>query len=121
MKFNKYISVGVLAALLGSGLSSCSDDFLKEELTTDYSTQYFETAEGIQSLTLSLYGHLRWWGGYENQGDNQPMGGTDEFGIGTDAANEMWLTYDPRLAPTTVTVNGNTATTAAVWDELYYG
>ena len=39
MKFNKYISAGVLAALLGSGLSSCSDDFLKEELTTDYSTQ----------------------------------------------------------------------------------
>lgn len=121
MKFNKYISAGVLAALLGSGLSSCSDDFLKEELTTDYSTQYFETAEGIQSLTLSLYGHLRWWGGYENQGYYQTMGGTDEFGIGTDAANEMWLTYDPRLAPTTVTVNGNTATTAAVWDELYYG
>ncbi|MDE7145547.1 MAG: RagB/SusD family nutrient uptake outer membrane protein, partial [Duncaniella sp.] len=100
---------------------SCSGDFLDEELTTSYSTAYFETEQGLIDLTTSLYGHIRWWGGYEGQGDVQSMLGTDEFGIGTDASNEMWLTYDARLAPSFTTVNGNTGTNAYIWDELYYG
>lgn len=121
MKFNKYIAAGVLAAMTGAGFSSCSSDFLDENMTTDYTTQYFETPEGIQALTLSLYGHIRWIGGYESQGYYQMMGGTDEWAIGTDMANEMWLTYDVRMAPTWVTVNGNTGTNSSIWDEVYYG
>ncbi|MDE7407373.1 MAG: RagB/SusD family nutrient uptake outer membrane protein [Muribaculaceae bacterium] len=121
MKFNKYISVGVVAAMLGAGFTSCSEDFLGEKLTTEYSTQYFETPEGIQSLTLSLYGHIRWIGGYETQGYSAFMGGTDEFGGGTDQPNEMWTTYDVRMAPLWTTMNGNTGTNANIWDELYYG
>ncbi len=120
MKFSRYISAGLLAATV-AGFSSCSSDFLDENYTTGFSTQYFETPEGLKALTLSLYGHVRWWGGYESQGYNQLMMGTDEFGIGTDGSNEMWLTYDVRMAPTWVGVNGNTGTNAAIWDELYFG
>lgn len=120
MKFNKYIAAGLLAATV-TGFTSCSSDFLDENYTTGYSTEYFKTPEGLQSLTLSLYGHIRWIGGYESQGYYQLMGGTDEFAIGTDMANEMWLTYDIRMAPMWVTVNGNTGTAQSVWDEVYYG
>lgn len=120
MNFNKYIAAALVAAA-AAGVSSCSNDFLDEHYTTGYSTEYFKTPEGLQSLTLSLYGHIRWIGGYESQGYYQLMGGTDEFAIGTDMANEMWLTYDVRMAPLWVTVNGNTGTAQAVWDEVYYG
>lgn len=120
MKFSKYIAAGLLAATT-VGFTSCSSDFLDENMTTGFTTEYFKTPEGLQSLTLSLYGHIRWIGGYESQGYYQLMGGTDEFAIGTDMANEMWLTYDVRMAPMWVTVNGNTGTNAAVWDEVYYG
>ncbi|MDO4336302.1 MAG: RagB/SusD family nutrient uptake outer membrane protein [Bacteroidales bacterium] len=120
MKLNKAIAAGLLVAS-AAGFTSCSSDFLDEEYTTGFSTDYFKTPEGIQSLTLSLYGHIRWFGGYETQGYYQTMGGTDEFAIGTDFANEMWLTYDNRMAPTFVTVNGNTGTNATIWDELFYG
>ena len=120
MKLNKYIATGLVFAT-AAGLTSCSDSFLEERYTTGYSTEYFDTPEGIQALTLSLYGHIRWWGGYESQGYNQLMAGTDEFTIGTDMSNEMWLTYDVRMAPTWVTTNGNTGTNAAIWDEMYYG
>lgn len=120
MKLNKYIAAGLLVAS-AAGITSCSSSFLDENYTTGYSTEYFKTPEGLQSLTLSLYGHIRWIGGYESQGYYQLMGGTDEFAIGSDMANEMWLTYDVRMAPQWVTVNGNTGTSQSVWDEVYYG
>lgn len=120
MNLNKYIAAGLLATV-AAGFTSCSDDFLEEKYTTGYSVEFFETSEGIQSLTLSLYNSVRWIGGYETQGYNAFMGGTDEFGIGTDMANEMWQTYDPRMAPLWTTVNGNTGTNAQIWDNVYYG
>ena len=120
MKLNKYIASGLILAT-AAGFTSCSDSFLDEHYTTGYSTDYFETPEGIQALTLSLYGHIRWWGGYESQGYYQLMGGTDEFTIGTDGSNEAWVTYDQRMAPIFTTQNGNTGTNAAIWDEMYYG
>lgn len=120
MKLNKYIATGVIVAT-AAGFTACQSDFLDEKMTTDYSTQYFDSPEGIQSLTLSLYGHIRWIGGYETQGYSAFMGGTDEFGGGTDQPNEMWTTYDVRMAPTWVTMNGNTGTNKHFWDEVYYG
>ena len=120
MKLSKYIAAGLVAAT-AAGFSSCSEDFLDEKYTTGYSVEYFETPEGIQSLTLSLYGHIRWIGGYESMGYSQTMHGTDEFGAGTDQPNEMWNTYDTRMAATWTGVNGNTGTNATMWDEVYYG
>lgn len=121
MKFNKYISAGVLAAMVGAGFTSCSEDFLDEKPSSGYDTGFFKTPEGLQSLTLSLYSSIRWIGGYESQGYNAMMGGTDEFGIGTDMANEMWQTYDIRMAPTWVAVNGNTGKNTDIWDTVFYG
>ncbi len=120
MKFTKYIAAGLIAAT-AAGLSSCASDFLDEHYTTGYDTDYLKTPEGLKSLTLALYGQLRWIGGYESQGYYQFMGGTDEFGLGTDQSNEMWNTYDYRMAPIWTTVNGNTGTNASVWDQVYYG
>lgn len=119
MKINNYIKAGILITML-QGFASCSD-FLEEKFTTGYSTDYFKTPEGIQALTKSLYGSIRWIGGYESQGYNAMMGGTDEFAIGTDMANEMWQTYDNRMAPMWTQVNGNTGTNANFWDTSYYG
>lgn len=120
MKFNKYIAAGLVVAS-AAGFTSCSDSFLDEYNTTEFTTEYFKTPEGLQSLTLSLYGSVRWIGGYESQGYYSAMGGTDEFGMGTDMCNEMWLTYDIRMAPLWITTNGNTGTNANIWDTVYYG
>ena len=50
MKLYKKIVYSVLAmTLVGNTLSSCSD-FLDEELTTQLSTDYFDTDEGITEL-----------------------------------------------------------------------
>ncbi len=120
MKFNKYIAAGLIVAS-AAGITSCSSDFLDEHYTTGYSTEYLKTPEGLKSLTLALYGQLRWIGGYESQGYNAFMGGSDEFGLGTDQCNEMWNTYDYRMAPIWGTVNGNTGTNANIWDQVYFG
>ena len=40
MKLNKYMVCGLLATSLTVGMTSCSSDFLDEELTTKYSTDY---------------------------------------------------------------------------------
>lgn len=53
----KYFSLGMIATA-GLSLASCSSDFLDENLNTKYSTDYFETPEGLESLALSLYGNI---------------------------------------------------------------
>ena len=120
MNFNKYIAAGLIAAT-AAGFTSCSSDFLDEHYTTGFSTDYLKTPDGLRSLTLALYGQLRWVGGYESQGYNAFMGGTDEFGLGTDQCNEMWNTYDVRMAPLWATVNGNTGKNSDIWDQVYFG
>ena len=65
MKIKNYIVYALLGALTFNGATSCSSDFLDEELTTKFSTEYFETAEGLEALTVSLYGHLRWRFAYD--------------------------------------------------------
>ncbi|HBO30952.1 MAG TPA: RagB/SusD family nutrient uptake outer membrane protein, partial [Leeuwenhoekiella sp.] len=67
MKLNilKRSSTILLCGALALGSTSCKDDFLDEELTNQYSTEYFETAQGLEDLTVSLYGNIRWHFGYE--------------------------------------------------------
>ncbi|KJD34838.1 starch-binding protein [Tamlana nanhaiensis] len=113
----------VIIAILS--LTSCSKDFLDEELTTQYSTEYFETAEGLEALTVSLYGNIRWHFGYE-WAYGLTLYGTDEFTNANDLTNEMWNTYDSRLGPlgatpSTGAANWNATSPAALWDEMYYG
>lgn len=120
----KHIGIGLLL-FTGLSFSSCSKDFLDEEQTNRYSTEYFETPEGIQALTLSLYGNIRWHFGFE-WAYGITLYGTDEFTNGNDLTNQMWNTYDSRLAPFRATAatgaaNGNATGPEALWDELYYG
>ena len=125
MKYNKYMIGGLLAVTMMACTTSCSSDFLDEELTTKYSTQYFDSAEGLEALTVSLYGNIRWHFGYE-WAYGVTLYGTDEFTNANDLTNECWNTYDYRLSPVACTpatgaANNNCTAPQALWDELYYG
>ena len=84
-----------LLAGLSFGTTSCAD-FLDEEQTTKYSTAYFDTPEGLEALTVSLYGNIRWHFGYE-WAYGITLYGTDEFTNANDLTAEPWNTYDNRL------------------------
>ena len=120
MKCNRYMIGGLLAATLTVGVSSCSSDFLDEELTTKYSTDYFDTEEGLESLAVSLYGNIRWHFGYE-WAYGITLYGTDEFTSGNDLTSDAWNEYDSRFGPSIQGTNRNCPQPQALWDELYYG
>ena len=114
----------MLAATL-VGATSCGDDFLDEKLTTQKSTQYFETPEGIQSLTATLYANCRWLFAYD-WGYGIVLYGADEFTTGNDLTNEPWNTYDNRFGPVGCTIalgaaNNNCTFPEHLWDQMYYG
>ncbi len=111
---------GLLAATLTVGVSSCSSDFLDEELTTKYSTDYFDTEEGLESLAVSLYGNIRWHFGYE-WAYGITLYGTDEFTSGNDLTSDAWNEYDSRFGPSIQGTNRNCPQPQALWDEVYYG
>ena len=60
MKLKYHIFAGILTGVAGMTMTSCSSDFLKEELTTEYSTDYLNTNQGVdhggtlQQPSLSL-------------------------------------------------------------------
>ena len=98
-----YVAAALPLGGVGGGLlSSCASDYLDEELTTKYSTQYFDTEEGLEALTVSLYGNIRWWFGYEHAYATT-LYGTDEFTNANDLTSECWNTYDTRLSPLNAT------------------
>lgn len=108
-----------------AGNTSCSKDFLDENLTTKKSTQYFDTPEGIESLTVTLYANCRWLFGYE-WSYGPVLYGIDEFTNGNDLTNEPWNTYDNRFSPIACTpatgaANKNCTAPGHYWDQLYYG
>lgn len=120
----KNIGIGLLL-MAGLFFSSCSKDFLDEDQSNAFSTAYFDTPEGLQALTVSLYGNIRWHFGFE-WSYGQTLYGTDEFTNANDLTNEMWNTYDNRFgpagaSPATGAANGNATSPAALWDEMYYG
>ncbi len=121
MKFLKNIFIGISITGLLVNVLSCKEDFLDEELSTAYSTEYYETEEGLESLAVALYAAIRyhfayeWAYGFTNYG-------TDEFSTGTDLTSEMWNTYDSRLAPTIVNAaNANYPAPEYLWNHMYYG
>lgn len=125
MKIKQYMIGSLLATIMVAGTTSCSSDFLDEQLTTKYSTQYFEEPEGLEALAVSLYGNIRWHFGYE-WAYAITLYGTDEFTNANDLTSECWNTYDNRLGPVAATpatgaANKNCPAPQALWDELYYG
>lgn len=124
MKYINKIGIGLLI-IIGLSVSSCAKDFLDEELTNQYSTDYFLTPEGLEDLTQSLYGNIRWHFGYE-WAYGTTLYGTDEFTNANDLTNEMWNNYDNRFSPMASTpatgaANNNATSPSALWDQLYYG
>jgi len=111
----KYISFFAVALFF---TASCGDEFLKENLTTSLSTQYFDTPEGLKAAALGLPQALRVQGTYEFSYAVNNYG-TDEFAVGSDASNEAWNNYDARLQSTTTGTTTNVQQPAAYWDPLY--
>ncbi|MCH5309696.1 MAG: RagB/SusD family nutrient uptake outer membrane protein [Prevotella sp.] len=125
MNIRKYMMGGLLATVVVAGTTSCASDFLDEELNTSFNTQYFDTPEGLEALTVSLYGNIRWHFGYE-WAYGITLYGTDEFTNANDLTAEPWNTYDNRFNPTNCTTatgaaNNNCPPISALWDQLYYG
>ncbi|MDE6696949.1 MAG: RagB/SusD family nutrient uptake outer membrane protein [Muribaculaceae bacterium] len=124
MKLNKYL-VGVAMAGALVGMPSCAESFLEEVQTTAYDTDYFNTPEGLEQLTISLYGNIRWHFGYE-WAYGITLYGTDEFTMGNDNTSEPWNTYNNNLSPLNYTKevgapNGNCPPVDALWNQMYYG
>lgn len=125
MKLNSIITKGLCVLVTTATLYSCGNDFLKEENTTSYNTQYFETEEGITSLATALYANIRWHFGYE-WAYATTLYGTDEFTSAADLTGEPWNTYDSRLQPVNCTTsngaaNNNCPAVDGLWNQMYYG
>ena len=111
-----------LMVVITLSFNSCGDEFLKEEQTTKYSTEHFETEEGIIALSTSLYGNLR---GHFNReaAYTYHLSGTDEFVNGSDPVNMGWNSYEAGYGSvmTFPGVGSNTAPINELWDEMYVG
>ena len=92
MKLYKNITFGLLALTLGGVVASCSD-FLDEKLTTQQTTDFFDTPEGIDQLAVGIYNNLRFHFFKENAYTTTNYG-TDEFTVGGDGSNKVWNNYD---------------------------
>ncbi|MGO4918575.1 RagB/SusD family nutrient uptake outer membrane protein [Maribacter spongiicola] len=119
MKNNKKHFANVFIAFLLLGMvSSCSDDFLDEELTTQRSTEYFTTEEGIQSLIIGAYYKVLASPFPSEQQFATTNYGADEFHVGGDDTNSPWNNYDGRFNSIIIT----TRTQAQEpWDNFYAG
>lgn len=108
----------IIAFIVGLLSFSCSD-FLNEELTTKQSLDYYQTAEGLQSLSVGAYqqvlctlfdGEVAF--AYLNYG-------TDEFKIGGDGSNGVYNNYDGGLKSVVTQVNSNTVAADVLWNKMY--
>ena len=123
-RINIIIIISIVAAHILC-FTSCGDNFLHEEKINAYTTQYFETEEGIISLATSLYGNIRWHFGYD-WAYGITLYGVDEFTMGADNTSEPWNTYDARFGPSDLTTatgaaNANCPPVSGLWDQMYFG
>lgn len=56
---NKYINKILLFASASLALTGCSDNFLKEEMVSTITQDYFDTEQGLDQLVVSTYDALR--------------------------------------------------------------
>ena len=59
MKLNRILFAALIASITGSSITSCSESFLDENLTTQYSTDRFKTQEGLDELVTGAYQKLK--------------------------------------------------------------
>ncbi len=118
--FNRKIQIGLLATALLT-ITSCNDDFLNEDLTTQRSTDFYTTEAGIQSLVIGAYNKV-FAIPFSNEVQYVTTNyGTDEFHVGGDGSNAPWNNYDGAFQSIITTTNGNTVAANAAWDNYYVG
>ena len=114
-----YINL-LLVATLGLN-SSCNQDFLDEELTTAYNTDYTKTEAGIQALSVGTYYRVF----AQEMSSEVPLtaheSGTDEFHAGGDPSNWTWNNYNSGFKSFVTVSNTNTVAANTNWDNLYLG
>ncbi len=125
----KYISnkivCGALSLCAMMSLSSCGDEFLKEDAGHLYTDALLETEEGALKMAAGLYGNIRWHFGYE-WAYGITLYGCDEFTTGADNTSDIWNTYDNNLNALDFTKalgapNNNCPPVSALWNQMYYG
>lgn len=112
MKLNRILFAALITGVTGSTITSCSESFLDENLTTQYSTDRFKTQEGLDELVTGAYQKLKFKFNYIWGIQCYNMG-VDEF---TDANNVIpaWNHYSQDLNSSEKDAN------QPVWDN-YYG
>ncbi len=118
-KINKTIGCFLMMGALAAGSISCSDSFLDEVKLDSVSSDYLKEADGLISMSETLYMQFKWLFNTESAYTYTNYG-TDEFMVAGDNSNGMWNDYDARLGSTvTPTVNSNTQQNSTVWDNMY--
>ncbi len=112
MKLNRILFAALIASVTGSSITSCSESFLDENLTTQHSTDRFKTQEGLDELVTGAYQKLKFKFNYIWGIQCYNMG-VDEF---TDANNVIpaWNHYSQDLN------SSENAANQPIWDN-YYG
>ena len=112
MKLNRILFAALIASITGSSITSCSESFLDENLTTQYRTGRFKTQAGVDELVTGAYQKLKFKFNYIWGIQCYNMG-VDEF---TDANNVIpaWNHYSQDLN------SSENAANQPIWDN-YYG
>ena len=112
MKLNRILFAALMASVTGSSITSCSESFLDENLTTQHSTDRFKTQEGLDELVTGAYQKLKFKFNYIWGIQCYNMG-VDEF---TDANNVIpaWNHYSQDLN------SSENGANQPIWDN-YYG
>ena len=112
MKLNRILFAALMASVTGSSITSCSESFLDENLTTQHSKDRFKTQEGLDELVTGAYQKLKFKFNYIWGIQCYNMG-VDEF---TDANNVIpaWNHYSQDLN------SSENAANQPIWDN-YYG
>lgn len=110
MKINKILLTALMTGAIGGSLTSCSESFLDEELTTQFSTDYFKTQEGLDDLVTGAYQKLKFKFNYSTWSYMMYNNGTDEFSDGNNTSS-AWNHYSQDL-------NAGSAD-YSLWDNMY--
>ncbi len=118
--YQQYIKIGfcIVATFVST---SCNKDFLKEDLTTKRSSEYYNTEGGIQALVVGAYNQVLSVPFAGEMAFSTMNYGTDEFHVGGDASNGSWNNYDGGLKSVVTVSNSNTIAAENPWNTYYVG
>src|SRR6476661_10067347 len=112
MKLNLRNIVGAVMVIFALTIASCKK-FIKEELVTTLTEDYYKTDAGLEDLVKSAYAPLQWKFSGE-QSYAMYNFGTDEFREGDQFNNVRYNDYDANL-------NSNDAFVNDLWTNNYAG